>query len=109
MDMFVVLISMLLPFLVVWIICGLIAKVVGGTPTVRAGMLLVAKMIARFFGDSGDQMGGISSYAIDEWQMQSLTDCLTDCFDYRVFLSAVTNADYLEIVYRCGTLTVGRM
>lgn len=106
MDIFFGLLGLLAPVVGIWILAGVIARVVGYSDSIRHGMKKVGVAIFSIFVNDNTQIQNSEYFEIDEGQIKSLTEQLDKFFDYLVYQSAWQNKDLIQIIYLCGNCKV---
>lgn len=104
LEIFLMILSILVPILGIWCMLGLIAKTLGYAKTIKEGMVLVQKKLSAFWGDSSAPTN--IEHLIDDYTLAGLTRKLEKHFRIIILEKAEENADRLSIIYRQQDISV---
>lgn len=105
MDLLMNILSVLLPFLAVWLIAGGISVWLGYAPTLKKGMAKIGSAVFEFFRSENTVSGGLVQ--IPDYHLDPLTMELKPHFDVLILLSASANFDMQMIIYRQSGCKIG--
>ena len=95
-KMFMTLLSILVPFLAIWLLMGAIAKLTGFAETVTGGMNLVLTKFISYTKSEGNSAPACS-YELDPASIDVLIRRIEKYFQYLAKESAVMNSDLINI------------
>jgi len=103
MNILLALLQIVLPFLLLWVFLGFLAKLVRFAPTVLEGMNLVGRKVSDFFCEETTPPILEDFISVEPCYIAPLTSMLLELriFTLLAFEYARYNQFYLEVVYIC--------